>query len=68
MTTLLAPRDAARRVGLSTSRLKQLEVEGKLQVLRDSGGRRLYDPQEIERYRLVREEMLRARELEECKG
>jgi DNA-binding transcriptional MerR regulator len=48
--SLLAPRDAARRLNLSTSRLMQLDREGKLPALRDSSGRRLYEPETVERF------------------
>jgi DNA-binding transcriptional MerR regulator len=51
---LLAPKDAARRLNLSTSRLMQLDREGKLPALRDSAGRRLYDPDAVERFARAR--------------
>jgi DNA-binding transcriptional MerR regulator len=47
---LLAPSDAARRLGLSTSRLRQLDSDGRLPAMRDSAGRRLYDPEQVERF------------------
>jgi DNA-binding transcriptional MerR regulator len=53
--TLLAPRDAARRLNLSTSRVIQLDREGALRALRDSAGRRLYDADVVERFALERE-------------
>jgi hypothetical protein len=43
-SALLAPRDAARRLGISVSRVAQLDREGVLPVVRDSAGRRLFDP------------------------
>lgn len=52
---LLAPRDAARRLNLSTSRLMQLDREGKLPALRDSSNRRLYDPETVEQFARERE-------------
>lgn len=52
----LAPRDAAHRLGISTSRLTQLDREGRLPALRDSAGRRLYDPEAVDRYAKEREE------------
>jgi len=55
MTTLLAPRDVARRLNLSTSRVVQLDREGALTAMRDSAGRRLYDPDLVERFALERE-------------
>ena len=55
MTQLLAPRDVARRLRLSTSRVVQLDREGKLPALRDSSGRRLYDPETVERFARERE-------------
>jgi DNA-binding transcriptional MerR regulator len=48
--TLLAPRDVARRLQLSTSRVVQLDREGKLIALRYSAGRRLYEPDVVERF------------------
>ncbi|HXG70465.1 MAG TPA: MerR family DNA-binding transcriptional regulator [Gemmatimonadaceae bacterium] len=53
--TLLAPRDAARRLNLSTSRLIQLDREGLLPAVRDSAGRRLFDPEVVERFAAARE-------------
>ena len=52
---LLAPRDAARRLNLSTSRLVQLDREGKFPALRDSAGRRLYEAAAVEAYAEIRE-------------
>jgi predicted site-specific integrase-resolvase len=46
---LLAPRDAARRLHISTSRLVQLAREGRLVAIRDSAGRRFYEPAEVEK-------------------
>jgi len=51
---LLAPRDAARRLNLSTSRIIQLDREGVLPALRDSAGRRFYDADAVETYALER--------------
>jgi DNA-binding transcriptional MerR regulator len=53
--SLLAPQHVARRLGLSTSRLAQLDREGILTALRDSAGRRLYDPAVVERFAAERE-------------
>jgi DNA-binding transcriptional MerR regulator len=53
---LLAPRDVARRLNLSTSRLAQLDREGRLPALRDSSGRRLYDSDVVERFAHEREQ------------
>jgi DNA-binding transcriptional MerR regulator len=52
----LAPGDVARRLGLSVSRITQLDREGKLPALRDSSGRRLFDPDVVERFALEREQ------------
>jgi DNA-binding transcriptional MerR regulator len=46
----LAPGDVARRLGLSVSRITQLDREGKLPAERDSSGRRLFDPDVVERF------------------
>jgi DNA-binding transcriptional MerR regulator len=51
----LAPQHAAQRLKLSTSRLVQLDREGKLPAERDSAGRRYYDPEVIERFAKARE-------------
>ena len=56
---LLAPCDVARRLQLSTSRIVQLTREGKLPVIRDSSGRRLFDPEEVERFARERESAAR---------
>jgi DNA-binding transcriptional MerR regulator len=47
---LLAPRDAARRLNLSTSRLAQLDREGLLPAMRDSSGRRFFRPESVEAF------------------
>jgi hypothetical protein len=60
--TFLAPKHASAQTRLSTSRLAQLEALGKLQALRDSLGRRFYDPDEIERFVRDREAQRRERE------
>lgn len=52
--TLLAPRDAALRLSLSTSRLAQLDREGRLPALRDSADRRLYYPEDVDRFVVAR--------------
>lgn len=52
---LLAPRDVARRLGVSTSRVTQLDREGKLRAHRDSSGRRFYDAKTVERFAIARE-------------
>ena len=51
---LLAPRHAAKRLGISTSRITQLDREGILPAMRDSAGRRFYDPVAVERVRKLR--------------
>jgi DNA-binding transcriptional MerR regulator len=53
---ILAPRDVARRLNLSTSRLAQLDREGRLPALRDSSGRRFYDAEVVERFARQREQ------------
>jgi DNA-binding transcriptional MerR regulator len=52
---LLAPQDVGRRLHLSVSRLRQLDREGILRAIRDSAGRRLYDPKVVERFAQRRE-------------
>jgi DNA-binding transcriptional MerR regulator len=51
---LLVPRDVAKALGVTTSRVQQLAREGKLRELRDSAGRRLFRPREVERLRAER--------------
>ena len=53
--TLLAPQTVARLLGLSTSRVVQLDREGVLRAIRDSAGRRFYDAQIVEEFALARE-------------
>lgn len=53
--TLLAPSTAACRLGLSVSRIVQLDRQGVLPAIRDSIGRRLFRPADVEAYRRVRE-------------
>jgi DNA-binding transcriptional MerR regulator len=52
---LLAPQDVGRRLHLSVSRLRQLDREGVLRAVRDSAGRRLYNPRVVERFAQRRE-------------
>jgi len=59
---LLAPKDAAVRLGVTTSRVQQLAREGRLRELRDSAGRRLFRPQAVERLRKEREKTLAIRQ------
>lgn len=47
--TLLAPRDAAKMLGVSTSRVIQLAREGRLPELRDSARRRLFKIDDVQR-------------------
>lgn len=56
---LLAPRDVARRLNLSVSRVIQLDREGTLPAQRDSAGRRFYDADEVERFAVARERQAR---------
>jgi len=49
------PGTVARRLGVTTSRVIQLDREGVLPAMRDSGGRRFYDPEKVERFALARE-------------
>ena len=53
--TFLAPQHVAKRLKLSTSRVVQLDREGVLPAMRDSAGRRLYDPDLVERFAQARE-------------
>ena len=53
--TLLAPKHAALRIGISVSRLVQLDRERVLPALRDSGNRRIYDAEAVDAYATVRE-------------
>ena len=52
---LLAPKHVGRRLALSTSRVVQLDREGVLPAIRDSAGRRFYDPDVVERFARERE-------------
>jgi hypothetical protein len=46
---------------LSTSRVVQLDREGRLRALRDSAGRRFYRPEDVERFVAEREREAAAR-------
>jgi DNA-binding transcriptional MerR regulator len=50
----LAPRDAARLLGISVSRLQQLDREGRFKSMRDSANRRLYDEETVIRFKISR--------------
>ena len=52
---LLSPRDAGRRLGLTTSGVVRLALVGTLPELRDSSGRRLFEEEAVERVRRARE-------------
>jgi DNA-binding transcriptional MerR regulator len=52
---LLCPRDCAARLGLSVSRVRQLDREGLLPAFRDSGNRRLWDEDVVELFRIERD-------------
>ncbi len=47
---LLAPKDAARLLGIGVSRLQQLDRDGQIRALRDSAGRRLFREAEVVRF------------------
>ena len=47
---LLAPAAVAKRLGLSTSRVSQLDRLGRLPALRDSSGRRIWPADVVERF------------------
>lgn len=53
--TPLAPRDAGHILGLTTGRLAQLDREGVLPALKDSAGRRSYDPDAVEAFKRSRD-------------
>lgn len=55
MQVLLAPKHVAERLNLSTSHVIQLDREGELRAMRDSSGRRLYDPEVVEAFAKQRE-------------
>ena len=59
--TLLAPRDVGRRLHLSTSRVIQLDREGRLRALRDSVGRRFCLADDVECFAAERERLARAK-------
>jgi DNA-binding transcriptional MerR regulator len=52
---LLAPRDVARRLDRSVSRVVQLDREGLLPALRDSSGRRFWTEESVEQFARERE-------------
>jgi excisionase family DNA binding protein len=60
MTTLLAPRDAAKLLGIGTARIQQLDREVRLKALRDSAGRRLFTREAVEAFLRGREQRQRA--------
>jgi DNA-binding transcriptional MerR regulator len=53
--TLLAPKEVGRRLQLSTSRIAQLDREGRLPSIRDSSGRRLFTEEVVEQFARERE-------------
>jgi len=57
---LLTTGDAAKRLELSTERVRQLDRAGVLPVILTAGGRRLYTEDDVENLRRQREEARRA--------
>jgi DNA-binding transcriptional MerR regulator len=57
----LSPGHTGRRLNLSTSRLAQLDREGVLRAVRDSAGRRFYDPAIVEEFARRRKASRQAR-------
>jgi DNA-binding transcriptional MerR regulator len=53
---LLSPKDAAARLGLTTSAITQAARAGRITEIRDSSGRRLFDPAAVEEFRKRRAE------------
>lgn len=53
---LMTPGMVTRRLGLSLSRVAALDREGLLRAMRDSSGRRLYDPDIVEAFARAREQ------------
>jgi len=47
--TYLAPRDVGRLLGITTSGVIALVERGQLEDIRDSAGRRFFDPVEVQR-------------------
>ena len=45
---LLTPRDAGRRLGITSSAVARLAREGRLPEIRDSGNRRLFRAKDVE--------------------
>jgi len=58
---LLSPKDAGAVLGISTSGVIQMVLRGKLREIRDSSGRRLFKPADVERARQEREARSRRR-------
>ena len=58
---LLTVGDAARILGLSTSRVRQLAENGTLTIMRTSSGIRLFPRRDIERLSRLREQGARGR-------
>ena len=61
MTMLLAPRDAGARLGVTARRVTQLADEGELPTIRDSSGRRLFVPEDVDALALRRAERRKQR-------
>ena len=51
----MSPGHTGRRLDLSVARLAQLDQQGKLPAMRDSSGRRFWDPDVVERFAHERE-------------
>lgn len=52
---LLAPRDAGRRLGITTAGITRLAESGRLPEIRDSAGRRLFRREDVEKLARERE-------------
>jgi excisionase family DNA binding protein len=60
-SALLTVSDVARRLGISTSRVRQLGHSGELRPLRTLAGWRVYDEAQVERLALERDRTGRTR-------
>lgn len=56
MFQVLGTTDVALRLGCSTERVRQLEREGKLPALKTAGGYRIFRAEDVEAFRIQREQ------------
>jgi excisionase family DNA binding protein len=65
MTDLLTPQDAAKLLGVSAQRVRQMEAQGRLSSIRTAGGWRLFQREDVLRLAVERAQARAARQADQ---